>query len=243
VTFRPSLINAEFGLGWAQAGGATIDGEGNAFVAWASYARSGPGKGAAALYVSKSEDGGASWSTRLLDTSMAAPGCERFKCGWGYLGAQIAMTSDGAGTLYALWNAGRTAYGAQKIYFSSSTTAGDTWSAKSAIANAGAGTEQAFPAVVAGDAGDVRIAWMDKRRGLLWNTYYRSSTNGGASWSTVVTPSGYRRGYRYIHRGGFDFPFGDYFGLAIDGDGNTQAAWGEGLNFDSPGSIWYASGR
>jgi hypothetical protein len=25
--------------------------------------------------------------------------------------------------------------------------------------------------------------------------------------------------------------------------GQTHAVWGEGLNYDSPGSIWYTNGR
>ena len=31
--------------------------------------------------------------------------------------------------------------------------------------------------------------------------------------------------------------------LAIDSEGATQVVWGEGLNYKSPGSIWYAQGR
>jgi hypothetical protein len=42
---------------------------------------------------------------------------------------------------------------------------------------------------------------------------------------------------------GFRFPFGDYFGIGIDNQGRTQAVWGEGLNFRSPGSIWHSRGR
>ena len=72
---------------------------------------------------------------------------------------------------------------------------------------------------------------------------HRSSTNGGATWSGEARISSEISGYNYIHAGGFAFPFGDYFGLAIDSRGQTQAVWGEGLNFRSPGSIWYSSGR
>jgi len=35
------------------------------------------------------------------------------------------------------------------------------------------------------------------------------------------------------------FRFGDYFDLTIDYLGRTQGCWGEGFNYDSPGSIWY----
>jgi hypothetical protein len=107
--------------------------------------------------------------------------------------------------------------------------------------------EHAFPALVAGTAGDIRIAWMDtqlRQAGrALWNTFYRSSTNGGATWGPEMRLSGPAQGYDYILSGGFRFPFGDYFGLAIDNEGVTHAVWGEGRNYKSPGSIWYARGR
>ena len=77
----------------------------------------------------------------------------------------------------------------------------------------------------------------------LWNTFYRSSTNGGATWSAEARLSGPARGYDYILPGGFRFPFGDYFGLAIDSEGATHAVWGEGRDYKSPGSIWYTRGR
>jgi hypothetical protein len=89
----------------------------------------------------------------------------------------------------------------------------------------------------------VRIAWMNSRNTPLWNTYYRSSTNGGASCSGEKQLSSYVGGYSYIETQGFNFAFGDYSEIAIDNAGNIQACWGEGLNYDTPGSIWYTSGR
>jgi hypothetical protein len=142
-----------------------------------------------------------------------------------------------------LWNSGSRYEAAQRIYFASSTTAGETWSVPSDVSLAPKGVEHAFPALVAGAAGDVRIAWMDTRRAPLWNTYFRSSSNGGATWSAESRLSSYVPGYRYIRTKGYSFPFGDYFEMDIDNQGRTQAVWGEGLNFRSPGSIWYSSGK
>jgi len=31
--------------------------------------------------------------------------------------------------------------------------------------------------------------------------------------------------------------------MDIDNHGDTQAVWGEGLTYESPGSIWYSNGR
>jgi hypothetical protein len=137
--------------------------------------------------------------------------------------------------------------GTQRIYFSSSTDGGENWLPRADVSSAARGVEHAFPAIVAGNGGDVRIAWMDSRNSTRnspnWNTYYRSSSNGGATWGEETRISTYVPGYRYISREGFRFPFGDYFGLAIDNHGDTQVVWGEGLNYQSPGSIWHANGR
>ena len=243
ITFTSANVNANAKLGWSLAGGGTVDPAGNVYFAWAGYTQNGGAKGPVNLYISKSSDGGKNWTSTVLDVSGSPPDCSDYRCGWAYLGAQITMTSDAAGTLYALWNSGVADKGAERIYFASSTTAGATWSPKVDVSAAAAGMEHAFPAIVAGSAGDVRIAWMDSRNLPMWNTYYRSSTNGGATWSAEKQMSSYVRGYSYIQRDGFSFPFGDYFEMDIDSHGQTQAVWGEGLNYNSPGSIWYSNGR
>jgi len=246
-SFTLTRVNAESRPGWSLLGAATVDPSGNAYLAWASYSKAGGARGAVNLYVAKSVDAGEAWSTTLLDVSAAAPGCQSEDCGEGYLGAQIALTSDAAGTLYALWSAGTVPLGPQRIYFSSSTNGGENWLPRVSLSYAEPGVEHAFPAIVAGSTGDVRIAWMDSRNSShkfpYWNTYYRSSSNGGATWGEEIRISGYVPGYRYISKEGFRFPFGDYFSLAIDNRGDTHVVWGEGLNYQSPGSIWHSSGR
>jgi hypothetical protein len=82
---------------------------------------------------------------------------------------------------------------------------------------------------------------MDARTpgGSLWNVYERESTDGGATWSAERDISTFVAGFSYITPDGFEYPFGDYFELAIDDRGATHAVFGEGLNYDSPGSVWY----
>lgn len=249
-TFAVINVNPNAEPGSSLAGGATVDPTGNVFFGWTAYAKSEMESRPVSVYISRSIDGGRTWSTLLIDQSSAPLECEEEGCMTGYLGAQIALASDAAGALYALWNAGGANGGPERIYFSSSTTSGATWSARTNVSLATASVEHAFPAIVAGVSGDVRIAWMDSRANEpghadhpLWNTVYRSSTNGGASWSPETLLSSPARGYDYILTNGFRFPFGDYFGLAIDSDGATHAVWGEGSNYKSPGSIWYSRGR
>lgn len=249
-TFSAVQVNPNTGPGSSLAGGATVDLSGNVFFGWTAYARHEMPTRPVSVFVSRSSDGGRTWGTLLLDVSSAPPSCEAQSCETGYLGAQIALASDAAGALYALWNSGTANGGPERIYFSSSTTGGASWSERSLVSKAAPGVEHCFPAIVAGVPGDVRIAWMDARKtepghpnSALWNTYYRNSTNGGATWNAEKQLSGHVAGYDYILPQGFRFPFGDYFSLAIDGDGSTHAVWGEGRDYKSPGSIWYTRGR
>jgi hypothetical protein len=248
-TFSWTRVNPDSRPGWSLLGSATVDPAGNVYLGWASYARAGGARGPVNIYVSKSTDGAKNWSSKLLDISAASPDCEDEDCGEGYLGAQIALTSDADGALYALWNAGQTPVGAEQIYFSSSTNGGENWLPRVNVSSAETTVEHAFPAIAAGSNGDVRIAWMGSTAlpgsGAIpyWNTFYRSSSNGGATWTDETRVSTYVSGYKYIGKDGFRFPFGDYFGMAIDNHGDTHIVWGEGLNYQTPGSIWYASGR
>jgi hypothetical protein len=246
-SFTPIRVNVESRPGWSLLGSATVDPAGNAYLAWSSYSKSAGARGAVNLYVAKSADQGKTWASTPFGVSPAAPGCKIEACGEAYLGPQITLASDADGTLYALWNAGKQPMGPQRIYFSSSTDAGANWIPRANISTAALNVEHAFPAIVAGNSGDVRIAWMDTRNSsrtaTLWNTFYRSSSNGGATWGEETRVSTYTPGYPYISTAGFSFPFGDYFGLAIDNQNDTHIVWGEGQNYQSPGSIWQSAGR
>lgn len=246
--FSEVTVNPNAEAGWSLAGGATVDASGSVYFSWTAYARQELSTRPVSIYVSRSADAGASWSTVLMDVSSAPPDCAAQWCQAEFLGAQITLASDAAGTVYALWNAGSAHGGPERIYFSSSTTGGASWSAKADVSSADEQVEHCFPAIAAGAGGDVRIAWMDTRRRFLpnqtlWNVFQRSSSNGGATWSAENQLSGPARGYDYVLPDGFKFPFGDYFSIAIDNLENTHVVWGEGRNYKSPGSIWYVRGR
>lgn len=246
--FSSTVVNPRTELGWSLAAGATVDPAGNVYFSWTAYPRINLQMRSVQIFVSGSADGGRSWNTAPIDASATAPDCSAQACSAGFLDSQMALAADDVGTIYALWNAGSVRGGPQRIYFASSTNGGESWSEKVEVSNAPPRVEHCFPAITAGRAGDVRVAWMDTRmvdeqNRPLWNTFYRSSTNGGAAWSSESQLSGPVRGYDYILSRGFLFPFGNLFSIGIDNLGTTHVVWGEGRNYKSPGSIWYARGR
>jgi hypothetical protein len=251
--FRRIVHNTNSTFGWSLPAGGAIDSQGNAYFSWAGYLQNGKPSGPVNLYVTKSSDGGETWTTSRVDVSGAPPPCN---CGgWAYWGAQMTVAVDAKDRVYVLYNASDSKYGLNRMYFRSSDDGGRTWSARQDVSAAPSGANNLFPAIVARGDGDVRIAWQDDRNGFdaggddpaaRWNTYYRSSTNGGRTWSAEEQLSQFVAGYDFklaAPLDGYAEPYGDYFELDVDGGGRTHALWGEGPSYAGPGTIWYARGR
>jgi hypothetical protein len=248
--FRKVVHNTNSTFGWSLPSGGAIDSKGNAYFAWAGYLQNGKPSGPVNLFVTKSSDGGVTWTTHRIDVSGAPPPCG---CGgWAYWGAQMALAVDARDRVYVLYNASDSKYGVSRMYFRRSTDGGATWSPREDVSLAPTGANNLFPAIVARGDGDVRIAWQDDRNGFdaggddesaRWNTYYRSSTDRGRAWSAEVQLSQFVSGYDFKLADGYLEPYGDYFELDIDGTGRTHALWGEGPSYLGPGTVWYARGR
>jgi hypothetical protein len=239
--------------GQSLASGAAIDTQGKVYFAWNGVNHGSRSLGPIYLYVTSSTDGGETWTSRQIAKSQGPPPCG---CpGWDYWGAQMAMATDDLDRVYVLWDENRVDFAPQRLIFASSSDRGRTWTKRDDVSLAPAGTNHVFPALVARGEGDVRAGWMDDRNGFdsggddpnaRWNTYERSSTDAGKTWGDEVQMSQFVPGYPYKlrePRDGFLEPYGDYFELAIDGAGLTQAIWGEGPSWIGPGNVWYARGR
>jgi hypothetical protein len=221
--------------------GGGIDSRGNIFFAWNGvYPHRQPGP--ARVWVTKSGDGGSTWKR----TDIAESGAPVF-CGncvdHEYFAAQMALRVGLDDAVYLLWNStpDLTNFAPERIYFSRSVDRGAAYSPRRDVSDAPPGIEHCFPALVTGATpSDVRIAWMDKRDGP-WNVFYRTSTDGGATFGDSIRLSTYDSGYRYLTPRGFEFPYGDYFQLTIDRQGLTHAAFGETESIASPGNVWVAN--
>ena len=238
VTWTTALISdGSNQLGWSLGGGAGIDSHGNIFLGFAGYTQNGGAKGPVNLFVAASYDGGVSWNLTLAGVSGAPYQCSN--CGFAFLGAQLTLAVGGDDSVNLLWNAtaDQTNYAPERIFFAHSTAGGHSYSARQDVSLAAPGVEHGFPGITTGGAGDVRIGWMDMRTSA-WNLYYRSSVNGGASWSGETRISGYVPGYSYLTSAGYGLPYGDYFQMAVDSTGATQIGWGESGSYAGPGNIW-----
>jgi hypothetical protein len=242
------MIGGTGGLGQSFVSGGAVDSNGVVYFAWNGVERSGKAKGPKNLYVTRSTDHGATWTVIPIGTSAEAPNCN---CeGYDYWGAQMALDVDAANQVYVLFQASSVARGPQRLYFSRSSN-GTSFSAPVDVSLAPTGANNVFPALTAGTSGDVRIAWMDDRNGhdsgsspdARWNVWYRSSTDGGATWTSEAQLSSFNAGFGYSFAtpsDGFLQPYGDYFEMDINAADKTVALWGEGFSYTGPGNVWFA---
>jgi hypothetical protein len=231
---------------WFHNGGAVSPSNGN--VAWFGAADfSTTYAGDAGIDVIKTTNGGTSWTTTKVDTSREMPDCTASGCYFGFYGSSNVIAVDSAGLLIVAYHANDVAGAPEMMYVRRSTDGGATWGARQAISAAGASANHAFPAIAAHptNAGVFGVSWQDNRNGTMrpWNTWYRSTTNGGGSWSAEVRLSDLGTGAPYKSTTGYAFPYGDYFEMGIGPDGRKHVIWGEGKNYIGPGGSWYTRGQ
>ena len=190
-------------------------------------------------HVFVSTDGGANFTDRLVASVQPGIACVAAGCSPDFYLGHTALTVDASGRIVLLYDGATTAGGLQTISAQSSTNKGASWSAPFTLSVPG--NEATAPAVEAGAAGDVR-AWYYQTTGSdpdVWNVYYRSSTNGGGTWSSPVRISDASSGASYKTAAGFLEIYGDYGEIAITSAGKTIATWGEGTSYTGPGGVWF----
>ncbi|MBV9718014.1 MAG: exo-alpha-sialidase [Candidatus Eremiobacteraeota bacterium] len=216
--------------------GGGIDSESNIYFTWDAVWSATHKPAPAAVWITKSANLGATWTTTNLAYSGLPPSCTQCQDKW-FFAPQINMQIGSDDAIYAFWNATAPSEhehngGLERVYFAKSADHGKSFSTPADVSDAPRTATHCFPAVVSGPtAGDVRLAWMDTRTGS-WNVYYKYSTNGGESFSGSSTQlsSG--------PAADFGIPYGDYMQMAVDVNNMTHAAWGEDTNQKNPGNIW-----
>jgi hypothetical protein len=182
------------------------------------------------IEVSRTTNGGTSWSKVTVDNTVFTG--VNFETS-----STTTIAADAAGTLVVEYSGAITQGANNRVFTRRSTDGGLTWSARTEV---GTGTANgSFPAIAAKASGDFRITYMDNSTGA-WNVWYRSSTNGGVSWSAPVRISDATSGAPYKNANGFTSYYGDYDGIAITNAGKSVTVSGQGASFSTgPGSIWF----
>ncbi|HEX5015923.1 MAG TPA: sialidase family protein [Candidatus Limnocylindrales bacterium] len=186
-----------------------------------------------------SRNNGTSWEDHVVASIFPGPACDADGCPPDFYLGHIALSIDGSNNAVVLYDGATAAGGPQTISARRSTDGGATWSA--AVALSAAGENATAPAVESRGAGDVRAFYYQTSGGGnddAWNVWYRTSTNGGSTWSAPVNISDLGSGAAYKTPNGFLEVYGDYGEIAITNAGKTIATWGEGLSYAGPGGVW-----
>jgi len=186
-----------------------------------------------------STNNGSTWTDRLVAQVQPGIPCVAEGCTPDFYLGHHALSVDGSGNLVYLYDGATAAGGLQTVYSRTSTNQGASWSAP--VALSAGGTEATAPAVESTGSGDVRAFFFQTTGSNVdqWNVYYRSSTNGGGTWSAAVDISDASSGASYKSAAGFLEVYGDYGEIGITSAGKTIAAWGEGSSWTGPGGVWF----
>jgi hypothetical protein len=186
-----------------------------------------------------STDQGATWTNVVVDTVEIGEPCVAAGCSSDFYLGHSGVSSDDLGDLVFVYDGATTPEGRQLAFAKRSTDGGLTWSAR--VSLSAAGEHATGPVVEARGSGDVR-AWYAQTNGGshdAWNIWYRSSDDGGLTWTAPVKISDAVSGAAYKNADGFLEFYGDYGEIAITSSGATIAAWGEGFSWTGPGGVWF----
>jgi hypothetical protein len=188
-----------------------------------------------------SRNKGATWENVIVAKVPQGEFCVAAGCGPDFYAGQTSVVSDAAGHLVFAYEGPTVEGGPQRVYVSTSSNTGRTWSAGRPLSVAGENATQ--PRLASSGGGNVRIWYMqtsDSDNPDAWNVWYRSSSDGGLTWSSPVKISDAPAGAAgYINANGFAEVYGDYGEIDVTNTGKTVAVWGEGFSYTGPGGTWF----
>ncbi len=204
-----------------------------------SFTYTGPNEtaeGPVLIHVFTSTDAGLTWTETVVDTLELGPPCRSRGCYPDFHDSGPALAGDADGDLVIVYSGARRPGRARSVYARSSTDGGLSWGPRVRLSRVS--VNAAFPAAVGVGDGEVRVLFMDRRRGW-WNVRYRVSHDLGTTWSEPLRISDASSGTAYKSRRGFREVYGDYGEIAVTDRGLTVAVWGEGSSYAGPGGVWF----
>jgi hypothetical protein len=222
---------------------ADVTSDGMVVFSESSFDYSGPG-GSAVGHVDHhafiSRDAGATWEMQTLGSVELGEPCVSELCYADFYAGHNTITADQDGDLVYAFDGAVTPLGPQRIFVSRSTDDARSWTPPAVISTVG--RMATAPAAEATGDGDVRLWFAERSPADRWNIWYRSSLDGGQSWSAPVLISDAISGAKYKNADGFLEFYGDYGEIAVMSNGKTIATWGEGFSWLGPGGTWFNIG-
>jgi hypothetical protein len=188
-----------------------------------------------------SRDRGTTWENVIVAKVPVGEACVAAGCSPDFYTGQTSIVSDAPRHLVFAYEGPSVTDGPQRVYVKTSTDEGRTWGAPTALSVSG--ENATGPRLASAGGGDVRVWYMQTANGDdpdAWNVWYRSSSNGGSTWSSPVkTSDAPANAAGYTNASGFDEIYGDYGEIAVTSEGKTIAVWGEGFSWTGPGGTWF----
>lgn len=247
-SFNSPVVLPTNGLFWFPEAGAVSPATGSIFFSASGEFPS--GKGPVSLAIHRSDDKGKTWSSQVLAHSAQGPACLQKTCNDDEFQASTSLAVDSAGTVLFVYSSTQNSGMAKSLYALASKDDGMTWEGPVLLYSGPNDTpvgDGGFPSVAAGaKPGQFGVIWQDNHKGAAaWNTFFRSTQDGGKTWGPERRLSNLGIDPKYPYKGndGYLFPYGDYTGLSSNASGTFFAFWGEGEGRETVGGGWYSIGN
>jgi len=190
-----------------------IDYDNNMYVVWHQNAPSGH----AEIHISKSTDGGDTWTGSLADRIISLDD--------GYAAANPDIVIDRNNNIYVVWAESESDdITSKKIHYGKSIDGGATFNSETTDLPISTGIRSSTdPYILADLQNNIYVIWRATRATaapFYYEVFFSGSTDGGANWTGLAGPI-------LVDRGTADGSGVSYPAVAITSEGNLAAVWNE----------------
>jgi hypothetical protein len=205
--------------------------DGTVYASWFDTTDNGEFKGLGEVWIARSDDGGASFSTpTLVDTRGQigfSPRSSNFRA-WASAFPQLAVGPSGQVSIVYVDRPDDRPTDDGDVFFTTSSDKGENWSHATRVNDDNTNSFQFFPAITYDPKGVIHVMWgdfRDDRNEKSYNIYYSKSTDGGKTWAENARVTDFPSNPNLAFpRGQF---IGDYFSIKAS-EKDVYMVWADG---------------